>query len=137
MFDRKFVFHIISEIIVILGVVIFFFNEKRRLEKKVSDLENKVTSIMTRVISLENKLLNNVHVITRNHNEVPFSIQQQSINTSDTKYVNEDYNNIVQFEEILSPKQNTCSLETIEEINEEENIDSELVEEFAELEENK
>src|SRR5690606_42009284 len=103
----------------------------------VRECEQQIISLMKRIKYKEIKLLYNVHVNTKNHNEVPFSIQQQSINTSDTKYVKEDYNNIVPFEEILSPKQNTCSLETIEEINEEENIDSELVEEFAELEENK
>lgn len=134
MFDRKFIFHIISEVIVILSVVLFFFNEKRRLENKINDLESKLSNISSHVISLETQM-KNMYIVQQQYifqHKQPISLQT---NYSNTEVENisksmEEYQN-VPFDDILSPKQ----IEV--EKTEDENIDFEIMEELAELDENK
>ncbi len=54
--DKRFVYHIVSEIVIIIGITFFFFRQKKQLDQRVADLENQVTALAQRYSMLENVL---------------------------------------------------------------------------------
>jgi uncharacterized membrane protein len=54
--DKKFVIHIVSEIIIIIGVIVFFIRKTSHLLSLISNLEGAARSMASKITELEKKL---------------------------------------------------------------------------------
>ena len=83
--NKQQIIHIVSEVVVISGITIYFFNKTRNLSNHIQQLENKIEQqgqIIQNQEQLLLKLMNNINTINTNLNTLQ---KQVLVNTPSTK----------------------------------------------------
>lgn len=128
MADKRFMCHVVSEILIVVGIVFMFFREKRKMEARISELEKKI-STMNENFALMQRTLND-----KIQQSYMLSMPQPMFPIPQTFHVFESAPSVpkvspkrtVSFEELVDINKNTSSIEIID--------DNEIASELAELE---
>lgn len=104
MTDKRFIAHVATEIVVLFGIVFFFFRQKQVLERRVSELEDAVIQMQKTLMSMTRAKAAPPVKYFPKQETIPDSVLVEKVNE-------------VPFEELI--------LST--------NIDEEIVEELSEL----
>lgn len=97
MTDKRFIAHVATEIVVLFGIVFFFFRQKQVLERRVSELENAVIQMQKTLMSMSRAKATppakyfpkQEPVLVEKVNEVPFEELILSTDNIDEEIVEE------------------------------------------------
>jgi len=125
MADKRFLAHVATEVVVVFGIVFFFFRQKQRLEQRVAALEETVRKMQETILSLAAR--NNAPVVAE-HPPVNYFPQRRNAVVFATNICTDNMCEIVDsrvqevpFEELISSDGNVVAL------------DDEIAEELSEL----
>lgn len=153
-FDTKQILHIITEIIVVVSITIYFVNKNNQLLNHIEELEAKIKQqeeILQNHDNLILKIMNTVNMLSQQQYIQQPQVQQPQVQQPQvqqlpkTKQLPRNINSSKKVVVILPKKEEEKpKLSKIEEIideedeeeEEEENLDDELLEELKDLEEN-
>lgn len=124
MTDKRFIAHIATEIVLLFGIVLFFFRQKQRLEQRIAALEDIVHKMQRMSDFQSNSAVPPVNYFPQRRNAVVFANvcnerMCEIVNSQDATGVQE-----VPFEELISTEAEDLSLQ---------DIDNEIAEELSEL----
>jgi len=125
MADKRFLAHVATEVVVVFGIVFFFFRQKQRLEQRVAALEETVHKMQETILSLASR--DNAPVIV-DHPPVNYFPQRRNAVVFATNICTDSMCEIVDarvqevpFEELISSDGDVVAL------------DDEIAEELSEL----
>jgi hypothetical protein len=154
--DTKQILHIVTELIVIVGISIYFVNKNKQLSDHIEELELKIKQqeeILQNHDTLILKIMNTVNVMNSQPQFVQQHVQQQHVQPQLKTKLPKNINSSKKVVMIIPPQQSPPQkqpLRKVEEIieeeeeeeenefddhNEEEDLDDELLEELKDLEE--
>lgn len=131
MIDKKFVIHVVTELMVFIGIIYFVKKKSTENNERITELERKV-SILIQEIDNQRQYISMISTCNTQNNQVcQMPLQplprKQAVTVHEEKKVNKE----VPFEEFVS----VSVSDTFEDIND-QNIDEEIKEELQELENN-
>lgn len=137
MIDKKFVIHVVTELMVFIGIIYFVKKKSSENDERISDLERKV-SVLIQEIDNQRKYISMLCSNNVQSNQV-CQVLRDSIHKEGRPRTPRVENKEVPFEEFVS----VSVSDTFEEVNKEEigqevdeDIDEEIKEELQELENN-
>lgn len=137
MIDKKFVIHVVTELMVFIGIIYFVKKKSSENDERITELERKV-SILIQEIDNQRKYISMICSGNTQTNQVcqipvqSIPSKQQIIQQQDIQQEINQVNKEVPFEELVS----VSVSDTFEDLNNEQNIDEEIKEELQELENN-
>jgi predicted RND superfamily exporter protein len=157
-FDTKQILHIITEIIVVVSITIYFVNKNNQMLKHIEELEAKIKqqeeilqnhdNLILKIMNTVNMLSQQQQYIPQQHVQVQPQVQpqvQHQVQFTKTKQLPKNISSTKKVVVILPKKEEEkpkfSKIEEIieeedeEECDEEENLDDELLEELKDLDE--
>jgi len=136
MIDKKFVIHVVTELMVFIGIIYFVKKKSSENDERISELEKKV-SVLIQEIDNQRKYISMMCSSNMQNNQVcQVPIQtltpKQPVIQREVEQVVQQENKEVPFEEFVS----VSVSDTFEEVSNEQDIDNEIQEELQELENN-
>lgn len=143
-FDTKQILHIITEIIVVVSITIYFVNKNNQLLNHIEELEAKIKQqeeILQNHDNLILKIMNTVNMLSQQQYIQQPQVQQLPKTKQLPRNINSSKKVVVILPKKEEEKPKLSKIEEIideedEEEEEEENLDDELLEELKDLEEN-